>query len=172
MIQQALARLLDGHDLSRSRPGRRAAAWPPGPPGPPGPPSGDWLRSRSARVAAVADCPNAGVAFGTAWAAPSLPAAWPAAMAPRSAAACCATSAAVAGRAAGSLAVSLPTSAATPSGTGGSGGSGLCRLAVVTSSGVPRNGGVPARHSNATTPSEYRSLAGVAAAPAARSGAR
>ncbi len=86
--------------------------------------------------------------------------------------ACAATSAALAGLRSGSLAVRPATSAATPAGTdGGSGGSGRSRCASATASGPPPNGRLPARHSYAIIPSAYRSAAGLAEAPAARSGA-
>lgn len=84
-----------------------------------------------------------------------------------------ATWAALAGRARGSLAVRSSTSAAASRGTeGGSGGSGCCWWASITAIGWPVNGGWPVRHWKATMPRAYRSAAGVAAAPRARSGAK
>src|SRR5262249_16191467 len=63
--------------------------------------------------------------------------------------------------------------APTPAGTvAGRAGNERRRCASATSSAVPPNGGAPVRHSYPTTPREYRSDAGVAGPPAARSGAR
>ena len=82
-------------------------------------------------------------------------------------------SAASLGRLPGSFAVRRMTNAVTSAATdAGSGGSGRSRWARATSSGVPVNGRVPVRHSYATIPREYRSLAGPAFSPTARSGAR
>src|SRR5215470_184308 len=87
--------------------------------------------------------------------------------------ACSATSRADRGRCPGFLAVSAATSALTSAGTVmGRAGIENRTWASATSSAEPWNGGAPVRHSYPTTPREYRSDAGVADPPAARSGAR
>src|SRR5580693_3616119 len=87
--------------------------------------------------------------------------------------ACSATSQADGGRAAGSLRVRSATSAATSGGTyGGSAGRPRSRCARATARASPANGTCPVRHWCATTPSAYRSPAGVAEAPETRSGDR
>ena len=67
-----------------------------------------------------------------------------------------ATCRAESGRSAGSFASIANTRSATGLGTSaGSGGTGLCLCMIAIASGCSAmNGGCPARHSNATTPSE------------------